>query len=166
MERYVTELTLNDVQLRGDEIIFQSGSLRINDTMEYGKTGITAETNSVGSAWIAGLDGHHTRTDIRLFNYALSDGRVLATVWLPAPGKSGWIVLMYCYDGETLKALRNGDGGLEPLVADIGDVRVEGDMIYVAWSADAAALAPNSGIPTGTTAYTISDSENSLIEVD
>ena len=165
-DRYVTELTLNDVQLRGDEIIFQSGSLRINDTMEYGKTGITAETNSVGSAWIAGLDGHHTRTDIRLFNYALSDGRVLATVWLPAPGKSGWIVLMYCYDGETFKALRNGDGGLEPLVADIGDVRVEGDMIYVTWSADAAALAPNSGIPTGTTAYTISDSENSLIGVD
>ncbi|MBO6231084.1 MAG: hypothetical protein J6O50_11025 [Ruminiclostridium sp.] len=165
-DRYVTELTLNDVQLRGDEIIFQSGSLRINDTMEYGKTGITAETDSVSSAWIAGLDGHHTRTDIRLFNYALSDGRVLATVWLPAPGKSGWIVLMYCYDGETFKALRNGDGGLEPLVADIGDVRVEGDMIYVTWSADAAALAPNSGIPTGTTAYTISDSENSLIGVD
>ena len=166
MERYVTELTLNDVQLRGDEIIFQSGSLRINDTMEYGKTGITAETDSVGSAWIAALNGFYTRTDIRLFNYSLSDGRVLATVWLPAPGKSGWIVLMYCYDGETLKALRNGDGGLEPLVADIGDVRVEGDMIYVTWSADAAALAPNSGIPTGTTTYTISESGNSLIEVD
>ena len=90
---------------------------------------------------------------------------MLATVWLPAPGKSGWIVLMYCYDGETLKVLRNGDGGLEPLVADIGDVRVEGDMIYVTWSADAAALAPNSGIPTGTTAYTISESGNSLIEI-
>ena len=133
MERYISEVELKDVELRGTNIMFQTARLRVIDTMDEGHEPVETQ---FGNAYIAGLDGHSCGNDIRVINYGLSNGNVIAAILFPRIGDDDYIVQFFMYDGkklDSLKDITDRDDKI-PSVKDINDITVVGNSINVYWA--------------------------------
>ena len=132
MERYISEVELKDVEIRGDNIMYQTAKLRVTDTMDPTRDIVETE---FGNAYIAGLYGHVCGRDIRVISYGLSDGDAVVAILFPMIANDDFIVLFFLYDGERIteqKDIYGKDDGA-PIIKDISDIAVKGNSITVNW---------------------------------
>lgn len=133
MERYISEVELKDVELRGTNIMFQTARLRVVDTMDEAHKPVEMQ---FGNPYITGLNGLCCGNDIRVINYGLSDGNVLVAIFFPRIGDNDFIVQFFLYDGKKidgLKDITDRDDKI-PSVKDINDIAVVGNSITVYWA--------------------------------
>ena len=133
MERYISEVELKDVELRGTNIMFQTARLRVVDTMDEAHKPVEMQ---FGNPYITGLNVLCCGNDIRVINYGLSDGNVLVAIFFPRIGHDDFIVQFFLYDGKKidgLKDITDRDDKI-PSVKDINDIAVVGNSITVYWA--------------------------------
>ena len=128
MDRFLTEVELRDVNLRGDHIAFQSGTVTLTDTMSEESVPAAAEL----STGMAGLYGYSCGKDIRVGNYYGGEGKILVDVAFPISDNDGWLVSLYWFDGDALRKLHFLNGGaLEPHIIAKDSIGIENGIIYV-----------------------------------